>query len=339
MSKGSVIALESYEKHSFFRFFFIFSVAALALFLTLSLLYYYKERNRYFQEQKIEHKLAFVECQHLNKLFPERPPCQMKPVAIDNELTTIYGDIAVALLIWLIMMLPLGYYLAHLSLRPIRQSVETMDSFINGIVHDINTPLSIIRLNAQSTLKHLYDEKLIAKYERIMQGVDHIEALEEQMLFMLKIRHYHLQYDSFDLCDLLQQRLSYWKDIRHTVTLTLTAESTPVRADKDALMRMLDNIVGNAIKYSPANATVEITCKSSQLSVKDYGSGIKNPNEVFEKYYRESTQSKGLGLGLYIVKEIASLHHLNIRIDSRINEGTTFYIPLEPILLLHKRST
>ncbi len=339
MSKGSVIALESYEKHSFFRFFLIFTVAALALFLTLSLLYYYKERNRYFQEQKIENKLAFAECQHLNKLFPDRAPCQMKPITIDKELSLIYRDIAVALLIWLIMMLPLGYYLARLSLRPIRQSVETMDSFINGIVHDINTPLSIIRLNAQSTLKHLYDEKLIAKHERIMQGVDHIEALEEQMLFMLKIRHYRLQYTSFDLYELLQQRLSYWNDVRHTVTLTLVAESTPIHADKDALIRLLDNIVGNAIKYSPSNATVEITCKSSQLTIKDNGPGIQNPHEVFEKYYRESTESKGLGLGLYIVKEIASLHRLTIHIDSCINEGTTFRIPLEPILLLHKHPT
>ncbi len=331
MSKESVIALESYEKHSFYRFFSIFLVTVLVLFLALSLLYYYKERNRYFQEQKIENKLEFAECRHHHKLFPHSEPCHMKPVNIDRKLITIYKEIAFSLIVWLFIMLPLGYFLARLSLRPVRQSVATMDSFINGIVHDINTPLSIIRLNAQSILRYLHDERLIAKHERIIQGVDHIEALEEQLLFMLKIRQYQLQRSHFDLAALLEDRRGYWNDMRPNITLTLKTEATPVNADREALMRMIDNIVGNAIKYSPAHSIVEITCTSARLSIKDYGHGIKNPKEIFEKYYRESTDGKGLGLGLYIVKEIASLHDLLINVTSKEGVGTTITLNLSSI--------
>ncbi len=335
MLKESVIALESYEKHSFFRFFFIFVTVSLFLSLALSSLYYYKERNRYFQEKKTQNKLTFSECEHLKKLLPSAAPCIMEPVNIDEQVSKIYADIALALMLSLALVLPLGYFLAKLSLNPIRQSVETMDSFINGIVHDINTPLSIIRINAQSMINRLHDEKLIRKNDRIIQGVNHIEALEEQLLFVLRIHHYQLQRSRFDLFEILQQRQEYWNDIRRSVSIRLEGEATAVNADVDVIKRMIDNIVSNAIKYSYANSEVEITCKNALLEIKDEGEGIKKPKEVFAKYYRESKSTKGLGLGLYIVKEIASMHDIEIIIDSEVDHGTSFSLNLKSIVSLH----
>ncbi len=335
MSKESVIALESYEKHSFFRFFFIFVTVSLFLSLSLSSLYYYKERNRYFQEQKTQNKLAFSECEHLKKLLPSAPACVMEPINIDEKISEIYADIFLALIFSLTLILPLGYLLAKLSLRPIQQSVETMDSFINGIVHDINTPLSIIRINAQSMISRLNDEKLVKKNNRIIQGVDHIEALEEQLLFVLRIHHYQLQRSHFDLFEILQQRQEYWSDIRHSVSIKLEGEVTAVNADADAIKRMIDNIVSNAIKYSCTNGEVKITCKNALLEIKDRGEGIKKPKEVFNKYYRESNHTKGLGLGLYIVKEIASMHNVEITVDSEVGYGTSFSLNLKSIASLH----
>jgi two-component system OmpR family sensor kinase len=336
MSKESVIVLESYEKHSFFRFFFIFITVFLSLFLALASLYYYKESHRYFQEQKLQNKIIFAECEHLFKLLPSSKECIMEPVNIDEKLTKIHTEIAVTFFITLLLIVPFAYFLARLSLRPMRQSVETMDSFINGIVHDINTPLSIIRINAQSMQKRLSEQKLIEKNARIIQGADHIEALEAQLLFMLRIHNYEPQYSDFDLYALLLQRLAYWSDIRRFVTITLEGETTLVTADIDAITRMIDNMVLNAIKYSPAHSDVKITCKNNLLRIEDQGEGIKNPKEVFNKYYRESKHTKGLGLGLYVVKAIASMHRLEIDIDSVVNRGTTFSILLTPISTLHK---
>ncbi len=337
MSKESVIALNSYERHSFFRFFFIYTLALVLLFSALASLYYYKERQRYFQEQKVQNRVAFSECQHLKKMLPSAPECKMEPVIIENKLQNIYREIVYAFLLSLLLILPFGYFLAYLSLRPMREAVSAMDGFINGIVHDINTPLSVIRMNAQSINKLVHDEKAKKKLTRLLQGVEQVESLEEQLLFTIKIGQYALQKEHFDLGALLQERVHYYASIRQSICINIEAFCFEVNADKAAMLRMIDNIVLNAIKYSPAHKEVKIFMKEGTLFIQDHGVGIKHPKKVFDKYYREAKESKGVGIGLYIVAQIAQLHHLDITISSTLGVGTTFMIPCDPIstLTLH----
>ena len=336
MSKESAIALNSYERHSFWRFFLIYAAVLTLLFAALASLYYYKERSRYFQEQKLQNRLAFSECSRLKKMLPSAPECVMAPVVIDDKLIRIEKEIGLAFLFALLLIVPLGLLLARISLRPMRDSVEAMDSFINGIVHDINTPLSVIRMNARSLQKRLDDEKMLQKNGRILQGVEHIEALEEQLLFSLRIGQYELRRKSFDLCTLLHGRETYWASNRSRVEVMVSTEaSCIVYADEKALLRLIDNVVGNAVKYSPAGAKVNVRLKSGVLTVQDEGPGIKNPKAIFHKYYRESRTTKGVGLGLYIVSEIARMHGIGLKVYSRYGEGTTFVIDLHSILSTH----
>ena len=326
-----VIVLKSYEKHSFYRFFFIFILVTTLLFFALASLYYYKERNRYFQEKKLEYKIAFNECKHLKKILHDSKECIMQEVDISDKLSLIYKEIAIAFLLALLFIIPIAYYVAKLSLLPIRLSVETMDNFINGIVHDINTPLSVIRINAQSMEKKLENTLLRSKNSRIIQATEHIEALEEQLLFMLKIHQFVPKKEKFRLDELLLKREGYYKDIRQSISIKMQIEPLIVYADKYALSRMIDNIVINAIKYSNPKESVRLYLKNSLLSVEDRGCGIKHPKEVFHKYYRESQKTKGLGLGLYVVKEIADAHDIKIEIDSKLQEGTTFRVDLRGV--------
>ncbi len=337
MSKESVIALNSYERHSFFRFFFIYTLALVLLFSALASLYYYKERQRYFQEQKIQNRVVFSECQHLKKMLPSAPECTMQPVIIDDKLRHIYTEILYAFLLSLLLILPFGYFLAQLSLRPMREAVSAMDGFINGIVHDINTPLSVIRMNAQSIHKLVVHDKAKKKISRLLQGVQQVESLEEQLLFTIKIGQYELQKERFDLGVLLKERESYYASIRHSICIRVEPFSYEVYADKAAMLRMIDNIVLNAIKYSKADKEVTLFMKNDSLYIKDQGIGIRDPKKVFDKYYREVKESKGVGIGLFIVSQIAQLHHLTIEVDSTLGVGTTFKIACHPIstLTLH----
>jgi len=255
----------------------------------------------------------------------------MQEIDISDKLSLIYKEIAIAFLFSLLFILPIAYFVAKLSLLPIRLSVETMDNFINGIVHDINTPLSVIRINAQSINNRLQDKLLLSKNSRIIQATEHIEALEEQLLFMLRIHQYIPKKENFSLDKLLLERQGYYKDIRQSIEISIKVEPLHLYADRDALSRMIDNIVINAIKYSHPNATVTISLQNALLKIKDSGEGIKKPKEVFNKYYRESKTTKGLGLGLYVVKEIANAHNIEIEIDSKMGVGTSFIIHLKNI--------
>ncbi|GEM_PF-305395 len=338
-SKESVIVSNSYERHSFWRFFLIYLSVLLLLFTALAALYYYKERGRYFQEQKLKNRLAFSECTHLKKMLPSAPECEMAPVVIDDKLRVVYREIGIAFLLSLLLIVPVGLLLARISLRPMRDSVEAMDAFINGIVHDINTPLSVIRMNAHSLLPRLEDERLRRKGERVLQGVEHIEALEEQLLFSLRIGQYEPRLRYFDLCALLRERRSYWASNRSRVEVEISAPSSClVQADEKALLRMIDNIVGNAVKYSPPDSRVRVACAKGVLKISDEGEGIRDPRAVFRKYYRENRTVKGVGLGLYIVSEIARMHGIGIRIRSARGRGTTFELDLHSILSTPKQA-
>jgi two-component system, OmpR family, heavy metal sensor histidine kinase CusS len=97
---------------------------------------------------------------------------------------------------------------------------------------------------------------------------------------------------------------------------------------------MLENILSNAIKYSPEGSSVEIWAGSRSgkpvCAITDYGFGIPREKlqKVFERFYRvdtsRTTSTGGSGLGLSIVKKLADLQHIAVSIDSRENSGTTF---------------
>jgi len=301
------------------------------LFLALSALYYYKERSRLFQEEKVKNRLIYSECMHMSKIMKMDQECKMPIIEDIKALENTWFEIVVAFFIVLLLILPAAYFLSMISLRPMHDSIETIDSFINGIVHDINTPLSVIKLNAQSIHAHLENEKEREKSNRIFQGVEDIESLEEQLLFSLKSDKYVLKRSTLDISALLQSRLSFYNDVRDSVSVELSASSLNIKADSSIFIRMIDNIILNAIKFSHRDSKVLISIKDTILTIEDFGNGIKNRKKVFMKYYREDGARKGLGLGLYIVKSVADLHNIEIELESQIGVGSRFIIDLKSI--------
>jgi len=257
--------------------------------------------------------------------------CKMPIIEDIKALENTRFEIEVVFFIALLLILPVAYFLSIISLRPMRDSIETIDSFINGIVHDINTPLSVIKLNAQSIHSHLENEKDREKSGRIFKGIEDIESLEEQLLFSLKSDRYILNESILDLSELLKSRLSFYNDVRDSVSVELSASSLNIKVDSAIFIRMIDNIVLNAIKFSHRDSKVLISIKDTILSIEDFGNGIKNRKKVFMKYYREDGARKGLGLGLYIVKSVADLHKIEIELESEIGVGSRFIIDLKSI--------
>ncbi len=112
-------------------------------------------------------------------------------------------------------------------------------------------------------------------------------------------------------------------------------------ADRNKLMQVINNYLTNAIKYSPHNKEIDIgLCVENnnlQLSVTDKGNGIPADQlpHVFNRYYRGASTRKieGLGLGLYLSKEIITAHRGRVWADSRVGKGSSFYfaIPMNNI--------
>ena len=129
------------------------------------------------------------------------------------------------------------------------------------------------------------------------------------------------------------------------VTITVRTDSAlpPVEGDADALRSALQNIVGNAVKYSPSGSVVDVTAMGHdgivRICVTDRGLGIDATDvpHIFKPFYRGrraiDSQVRGSGVGLSVVRHIIAAHHATIALDSRVGEGTTVTIELLPPIL------
>jgi two-component system phosphate regulon sensor histidine kinase PhoR len=113
--------------------------------------------------------------------------------------------------------------------------------------------------------------------------------------------------------------------------------------DRDRLEQVLNNLVGNAIKYSPDGGEVIVTARregdSALVSVRDEGIGIsqEDRDQLFDRFYRASAERRGgatgLGLGLYVTRRVVEAHGGTVGVDSELGKGSTFYftLPLVPV--------
>lgn len=228
-----------------------------------------------------------------------------------------------------------------------RKQVENRkDEFIRMASHELKTPLSSIKgyvqlLDRQINSSNIHDLSQYLKKANIY--IDRLNKLINDLLDISHIQsgNLRIQRKAFDFDSFVHDAV---EAVQHTVTshqLTLSgATHAKVRADRDRIEQVIDNLLSNAIKYSPGADRVQVTVESDadgvKLTVRDFGIGIpKNKiSEVFECFYRideTSQQFSGLGLGLYISKQIITKHQGEIYIHKPVGRGTsiTFTLPVK----------
>ncbi|RUM68807.1 MAG: sensor histidine kinase, partial [Sulfurovum sp.] len=107
--------------------------------------------------------------------------------------------------------------------------------------------------------------------------------------------------------------------------------SIKMHTNKDAFIRIIDNILSNAGKYNSADGHVNIVFENHNLLISDTGKGIKNISKVFDRYYKE--QDRGIGIGLHIVKKLCDELMISIHIQSKQMKGTKITLDLTHVLV------
>ncbi len=211
------------------------------------------------------------------------------------------------------------------ALHPLKKSLSLTNEFIKDILHDFNTPLSTVRLNAR-ILKNKMDNKNV---ERIERSVDTIVNLENNLRTYLesKIKESEVVYVE----DIILQRVDYIKGIYPHIKFEVDIKDKRLFCYKDGLVRILDNILSNACKYNKENGEVMVSFNENYiLEVTDTGVGIKKPRKIFKRFYKET--SRGLGIGLHIVKKLSNEMNIGLCVKSQINIGTTFKLNLTKLI-------
>lgn len=241
------------------------------------------------------------------------------------EINTLKKDIVFNFIATVLVIFILSLVFSFYTLFPLKNALRLTEEFIKDILHDVNTPLSTLRLNI-SMLKNEIGEN--SKIQRVENSVQNILNLQNNLRSYLD--NHDLQRESFSLKEFLIQRVEYidktYKNITFNVDIKIDKN---ISTNKNALARIIDNLLSNGAKYNKHNGLVTLTMQKDTLKIIDTGKGIENPSKVFRRFYKE--QTRGVGIGLHIVKKLCDELNIGITVKSQINKGSTFFLNLQKL--------
>jgi two-component system OmpR family sensor kinase len=229
-----------------------------------------------------------------------------------------------------IFFLVIGYFLGGLFIAPMRESIEMMNDFIQDTTHELNTPISTILTNVEliETLK-----KCNAKEEmrRIEIASKTLSRIYDDLTYLKLHHNYHREIEPIDISSFVEERVRYFSSSIESKRLELEthmAKGVIIDIDRDDAIRLVDNIISNAIKYNRVGAALDITLTTKVLKVKDGGIGIeeRDLHQIFDRFRRANKSEGGFGIGLNIVYQLTQLYGFDIDIVSKPNIGTEVII-------------
>lgn len=226
-----------------------------------------------------------------------------------------------------------------------RKAQEMQSVFISTIHHELRTPIAIIKGYA-STLRREdveWESSVIRDNSAIIEEeADRLTSLVEDLLTASKIQaerevklnlaDVHLETVALRSVERLEGQS------KHRMVISFPDNFPVIQGDEARLRQAIDNLLTNAIKYSPPDKTITVggrfTDSNLTVFVRDEGQGIPQNqlNRVFERFYRIddklTRKTQGTGLGLYLVKAIIEAHGGEISVKSNVGHGSTFYFTL-----------
>lgn len=255
-----------------------------------------------------------------------------------NRIYMIVGEGTV----FLLLLLYAFYRIRKASEKEI-ELVTQQKNFLLSVTHELKTPIAATKLQLQTLLKHrqldaVQQEQLLNNAINETNRLNRL--IEDVLLANLAEKNLGLNRENINVSELTEQIVSnYFSDKKIKGVLNSEIEKG-IFASVDKLLfpSIIINLVENAFKYSPENSPVQISLSSQNgklnLSISDNGFGIseKEKQKIFEKFYRvgneETRNTKGTGLGLYIVEKIVVAHNGTIEVQDNKPKGSVFKISI-----------
>jgi signal transduction histidine kinase len=234
----------------------------------------------------------------------------------------------------------------------LREADRLKDEFVALISHDVRTPLTSIigyvELALDDGVEPPLDDERRSYLDIVSRSSERLMRIVDDLLFVARLQAGHLVLEptTLDLAEIALQAVEEARPRaeRKGLTLSFVVDGpVSVEADRGRMFQLLDNLVSNAIKFTPEGGRVDVravrTADGAVLEVSDTGIGLAHDELelVFERFFRSehavSNQIPGTGLGLFIARAIADAHAGGISAAGRDGGGTTFRIELPAHLL------
>jgi signal transduction histidine kinase len=253
-----------------------------------------------------------------------------------KRMPMILGEGSVFLIILLV-----GIYFFQRTIKKESEFHQQQQNFLLSVTHELKSPLAAIKLVLQTLVKRdLTKDKRDQLIGNSIEDVGRLDDLVENMLLATRIENNSYSYpkELFDFSELVKSIFD-----RAIITSENTRnfqqqieENISIMGDRFALGSLINNIIENAIKYSPTGAAIQVQLYQQTnkvfFIVADQGVGIPTSErqKIFQKFYRSGNEltrkNKGTGLGLFIVAQVAKNHQAKVLVSNNQPKGTIFEI-------------
>ncbi|MFZ9737754.1 MAG: sensor histidine kinase [Prochlorotrichaceae cyanobacterium] len=274
----------------------------------------------------------------------------------------LMADLSIGLVVLVGVVGAIGWFLSGLAMRPVQDSYQRLKQFTADASHELRNPIAMIQANVQASLGELGTEDSGISCQQQLQVVERLTRrlgrLVDDLLFLARQDSGILQrhWGQVDLDQLLLELLEDYHLLAtdQGVSLDLclpdcsAEEDFWVQGDRDQLTRLFSNLVQNALQHTPAGGSITVSLAVPpdfsfrgkpdavlSVTVKDTGQGIAESAlpQIFDRFYRADSSrlrssAEGSGLGLAIVQAIVQAHYGQIKVNSRLNEGSEFTVIL-----------
>jgi signal transduction histidine kinase len=217
------------------------------------------------------------------------------------------------------------------------------DEFVSSVSHELRTPLTSISGYVEVLLEGEADQERRGYLSIVDRNAQRLLGLVSDLLFAARLQDGRLVLDRapVDLAEIVADSVASARPRAETAAVEITVDESPVptvMGEAGRLAQLMDNLVSNAIKFTPPGGRIDIRLAERdshvRLEVSDTGIGIPEPEreKLFERFFRSQNalerQIQGTGLGLYISKAIVEAHGGRIGVQSAEGRGTTFVVEL-----------
>ncbi|ENM5900161.1 sensor histidine kinase N-terminal domain-containing protein [Vibrio mimicus] len=226
-------------------------------------------------------------------------------------------------------------------LSELEQAWEREKRFTRMAAHELKTPLTVLRLNAENALRSTNPEQLKHDLDRILKGIERTDRLIHQLLMLAKVESTQtLAKQPVDLAHVIKQVIADLAPIafKQDQQLSFSGESPRLWGDELLLGILFKNLLDNAIRYSGHASQIEVQLSyhddEIEVQVSDTGVPIDDltREKMFENFYRANSQKgDGAGLGMSICRDIAALHGGQVMLLPRSDERNTLVVRFRDI--------
>ena len=244
----------------------------------------------------------------------------------EEPLNQLFKMSALFLLIAGVLFTLLGLFLGKLFIAPMKESIGTMNKFIEDTTHELNTPISTILANIE-LLESIHDCSGKQEMRRIDIASKTLSRLYEDLTYLKLNHNYHREIKQLNLSQLLEERIEFFNTLIEAKDIQVSKnieKNIVLEMDKNDAIRLLDNLLSNAIKYNKKSGSLKIVLCKKELKVSNSGLGIKAEDikEIHNRFRRANSSEGGFGIGLDIIGQVVKRYSFTFNIESNYKQQT-----------------